>query len=434
MTSSSTQLKGTEDIKAVKCNETLFPWKSKGEKINNYYCPDLEQIEIYGQESGTKSKELLLVVSSCQKVAKDPTTECATPQEIQNLISNIYIDVAMLTQYFDPNKFQKTNPFITYYSQTRRYLVKDEYRLVQYRVKRSSVTVLDDLISFFWNSGTDPNSVDYQFYEAKQIDTQTFDPNVTRFVKLDILNIKFTQDQQITLITVQAPTITGIISSVGGFFSLINMLIGYMLYKFQCFRYEASLMKRLFYEDKPVINDEASDDEDSTFKITKHSPNASQIKMDIKETLVNSFESEDGEEIWDWYQFYFIKIMCCCKLRKERLIEQRDRYERAKEKLYYDLDILENIKIIRSSRFLIQTQLRKYQRQLIRNFKIYNVDHKSIGKKPPHNLKKALGKLDLKNNNIDKKIAYKITEDEDQVHHLQLTNPRYRHSTYAQLL
>ena len=110
------------------------------------------------------------------------------------------------------------------------------------------------------------------------------------------------------------------------------------------------------------------------------------------------------------------------------------RYECAKEKLYYDLDILENIKTIRNSKFVIASYLKKYQRQLIKNFKVYNVDNKSIGKKRPYTLQRLIEKVDLRRE-TDRKITYKITEDEEEVTvSPSITQPRFRHSTYAQLI
>ncbi|CDW76807.1 UNKNOWN [Stylonychia lemnae] len=495
----------TYPIDVVSCNQTIFPWTNKGELIQDFFCPNLNQIEIYGQESGLKSKELYISVSPCQKVALDNKTECATQQEYNARIADFYIDTAFLTEYFNPSKFKESEPFFTNYQQNRRYLVKDQYKLVQYRVQRKVVSINDHLISFFWVPSFDSNQYDYEYYDIDLFDTQIIDPNVSRFEKLGLLNLRFSQDQESQLTSIQGSTITGFISNVGGFFSLINMLLGYLLYQFQSFRYESSLMKRLFYEDKPELNNDDQQNETEepaaslSFITTNNEGGAISQRTQAKEIHANSVWSEQEEEykyainisepdasaslqrnksnfnsainrllkvpkvgykafqqsylmnkerimaqiestqqyqitICNWIQFYFVSLMCCCKKRKQRIQALKDRFERAKEKLYYDLDILENIKIIRSSRFQMQSLLRKYQRQMIRYFKIYNVDHKSIGKKRPHNLAKAFGKIDLRSNAIDKKIAYKITEDEEQIHHIQLTNPRYRHSTYAQLL
>lgn len=71
---------------------------------------------------------------------------------------------------------------------------------------------------------------------------------------------------------------------------------------------------------------------------------------------------------------------------------------------------------------------------MIKHFKIYNVDNKSIGKRKPYNIMRLMEKFDLKKE-IDKKMAYKITEDETEVPASPSIIPkRYRHSTYAHLI
>ncbi len=47
-------------------------------------------------------------------------------------------------------------------------------------------------------------------------------------------------------------TISTLVSNVGGFFSLLVMIINYVLFKFQFFKYETSIMKRIYHQDKSL--------------------------------------------------------------------------------------------------------------------------------------------------------------------------------------
>ncbi|CDW86182.1 UNKNOWN [Stylonychia lemnae] len=219
----------SRQISVVKCDEVMFPWFEKRSDINNYYCPELNSFEIYGQESSVRSKQLLFVLQKCSMVAANPTTECEQNPMYEQMISHIYADVAIMTEYFDSKDFKVDRPFKKYFSQQRRYLVEDNKQLNSYSIKQNAVSIQDQLISFFWQTGTDPSSSKYQFYEIRHISTQVYNSTVDRFKNLGVLNFKFSQDNQQSIINVQSQTITGLISNVGGFFSLINMILIYLL-------------------------------------------------------------------------------------------------------------------------------------------------------------------------------------------------------------
>lgn len=69
--------------------------------------------------------------------------------------------------------------------------------------------------------------------------------------------------------------------------------------------------------------------------------------------------------------------MCCkkYKIKKEKLKYRNNLYSLAQKKLYGELNILEIISNHRIGRFIHKLFIKKYQRELIRYFKIYNAEH-----------------------------------------------------------
>jgi hypothetical protein len=48
----------------------------------------------------------------------------------------------------------------------------------------------------------------------------------------------------------QVTTFGAAISNTGGYASLLNLLVNFMMYYYQCFMYESSIMKRVYREKK----------------------------------------------------------------------------------------------------------------------------------------------------------------------------------------
>eukprot|EP00347_Sterkiella_histriomuscorum_P010718 403375189 len=446
-----------EFVDSIPCSQDIFQWSSKGQSISKFTCPNIKNIEIYGQETSQQSREFMFILQECGKISQNPTVDCEPQDQFKKAISNLYVDIALQSKLFDPENYESSKSLQNQITYFRQYIVSGSYFVKEYRLEKNFVDLEDSMFSIMLQ-GSSINNEKYQFYVMNFFQNQLFDPLVSRFEKLGVINFKFTQSQTKVTLTLTTSSITGLISSIGGFFSLINMLVGYSLYKFQCFRYEASLMKRLFQQDKEEgerIDSQNPDDKDGIDPYDVHDVNdplrktremfsSKKLSMrrfvnsiyDTKNHIVSQIQATKKYyiSIWHWYQFYFQCCLCCCKQRKTKLKVLNERYLRAKEKLYYDIDILENIKVIRNARFLIQTHLKKYQRQLIKNFKVYNVDNKSIGKKRPYNLQRLIEKIDLKKE-LDRKLTYKITEDEEEIHLTpSITQPRFRHSTYAHLI
>ncbi|CDW88425.1 UNKNOWN [Stylonychia lemnae] len=130
-------------------NDDTDSFKKKSD-INNYYCPQLDSFEIYGQESSVRSKQLLFVLQKCSSVAINPTIECEqNPKLFSQMIPHIYADVAIMTEYFNSKDFTEDRPFKKYFNQQRKYLVEDSKQLNSYSVKLNTVSIFDKLISFF---------------------------------------------------------------------------------------------------------------------------------------------------------------------------------------------------------------------------------------------------------------------------------------------
>ena len=81
-------------------------------------------------------------------------------------------------------------------------------------------------------------------------------------------------------------------------------------------------------------------------------------KQHIMSTIENA--SKYSVDLINWIQISCICCYCCCRKRRAKIQLMKERFAIAQEKLYYDLDLLENIKAIRAARFTVGVVLKKY--------------------------------------------------------------------------
>ena len=191
-------------------------------------------------------------------------------------------------------------------------------------------------------------------------------------------------------------TISNLISNIGGFFSLLVMLINYIIFKYQFFRYETSIMKRVYHQDKSLKSRKMTIKSNVLETSIKKKDDQNDDKM--KNTTVQDKEDEEIldktqdenqqeiEQLFDniepykigiieWFIFRLNFLLCCCKKYKMKMLRLQKRYETAQGKLSYDLDILEMIKNNSQMRYITSQIFKRYQRQLIYYMRRFNVDN-----------------------------------------------------------
>lgn len=79
-------------------------------------------------------------------------------------------------------------------------------------------------------------------------------------------------------------TISTLVSNIGGFFSLIVMLINYIIFKYQFFKYETSIMKRIYHQDKILKKD------------SRKSMQRDLLEREVAKSVVEQDKDETNEE------------------------------------------------------------------------------------------------------------------------------------------
>jgi hypothetical protein len=190
---------------------------------------------------------------------------------------------------------------------------------------------------------------------------------------------------------------------MGGYAGTIWMLIGFAVGGFQSFAYEASLLRLLFTRDKRKRKQHLIEEDD---------------KREVEACILN--REPNSFSYMDFLTNKFVATFCCCFSRtqwyKERLSKRKSQ-EEAFDRLSSEIDILNFIKASRTLKLLTSVMLRKNQRQLVPYFSRYHLDPDNL-KLPENPPPKSVGHLmkhfDPKDDAIDKRILYEITNRKEE--------------------
>lgn len=190
---------------------------------------------------------------------------------------------------------------------------------------------------------------------------------------------------------------------MGGYASVIWVIIQFFVSSFQNFAYQASLTRKLYTRD-----------------VKKKKLARVEEENDIKE--IGSRIGIRKQDIFHYVEFIYTKLVssCCCCLKRTEWYQYRklraEAHAEVFDRLSKEIDILNFIQASRSLRLMTSTLLRTNQRHLIKFFKQYHIDYSrlNLAEKPPSKSAKKLTKhFDPDNDVIDKRILYEITGRKD---------------------
>ena len=350
-------------------------------QIKGQWCADQGNSTVKVQNFDDNNKdessfEYFFVLDSCEHL-KNVTgfTDCKPHDEAVAALDTVYVKTKIQTEQWNSKNFLRNGwQMNSVFTNNVVQLSSAAYQRVSYKIQQTKVNFHD---SYFLNAAylknIDPGN-NYVAYAPAQPFTYNYmvPKNKTALDKHNPLNtfysVQFAQSGVTTTVTSSREALANTFQRFGSFLALSLRFIGYVLSAYQRFSIDNSMTKKLYSYGR--------NDNDEEYPHERR-PQEHADKHGYQRALLNELGGNNRTEFrysgWRFFQLKnFGSPWCfCCRFRERHLDKLQ---QKAKKKLYAEIDILEIIKKLRVARFASDCTLAPHQRDLVCFHQDYKLD------------------------------------------------------------